>query len=331
MRPHAWLLAALALPALAVDGTIVNVTTGKPVPGAIITLYQFGGGGMEPLATVKSDPQGRFQMDKDAQGPRLLQAIFDGVTYSRMLPQGTPATGLTMEVFQSSKQPGPARVGEHMVLLEPSGGQLNVTETFLYKNEGKTTWNDSDAGTLQFWLPPEAQGIVKVSATSPGGMPVERDASKTARTNVYKLDFPVKPGETRFDVRYLVPFQENGAFAGKVMHEGQGKTRVVAPRGVTLSGDGLQLLGTEPQTQANIYDLKTAEYKLTVAGTGAVPAQNAAAQESGPQVEQAMPKVWENAVPILGLALGILALGFVLLYRAQPAADQGKHGQRGRG
>jgi hypothetical protein len=31
-----------------------------------------------------------------------------------------------------------------------------------------------------------------------------------------------------------------------------------------------------------------------------------------------MPKVWDNMKWILALALGILALGFVVLYRAQP-------------
>ena len=39
-----------------------------------------------------------------------------------------------------------------------------------------------------------------------------------------------------------------------------------------------------------------------------------------------MPKVWDNAKLILALTLGILALGFVLLYRA----EEGKHAGRGR-
>ena len=78
---------------------------------------------------------------------------------------------------------------------------------------------------MRFWLPEEAKGIVQVNATAPGGMPVQREASKPAKANVYKLDFPVKPGETRFDLRYMVPFQESGTFTGKVLYQGR------APRG----------------------------------------------------------------------------------------------------
>ena len=35
--------------------------------------------------------------------------------------------------------PAARRYPQHMVLLEPAAGQLNVSETFIYKNDGKTT------------------------------------------------------------------------------------------------------------------------------------------------------------------------------------------------
>jgi hypothetical protein len=63
--------------------------------------------------------------------------------------------------------------------------------------------------------------------------------------------------------------------------------------------------------------------------TGAVDAAAAAAddssaqQESGPQIEQIMPRIYSRAGLILGLALGILALGLaLLLYRAQGNQDE---------
>ena len=52
---------------------------------------------------------------------------------------------------------------------------------------------------------------------------------------------------------------------------------------------------------------------------------------SGPQIEQIMPRLYNQSTLILGLALGILALGFVLLYRAGPAAAPQKEShERGR-
>lgn len=326
-RALALLLAAW--PLAAADGTVVNGTGGKPAAGVIVTLYKLGQGGMSPVETVKTDAQGRFATKADAQGPHLLQVIFDGVVYSRMLPPGSPSTGLTVDVYNSSRQAGPARVAQHMVLLEPSGSQLNVSETYIFNNDGKTTFNNPAEGTLRFWMPAAAKGIVQVNATAPGGMPVQRPAEKTAKSGVYKVDFPIKPGETRIDLRYLVPFQDNGTFEGKVLYTGQGPTRLVAPNGVTLAGDGLQSLGAEPQSQAAIYEVKGDSYQVRIQGTGSLAAaQNADTQDSGPQIEQVMPKVWDNVRLILGLALGILALGFILLYRADA---QGKHEQRRRG
>lgn len=316
---RALLALAVALPALAaVDGTVVNRTTGKPAAGAMVTLYKMDQGGMAPLETMRADGAGRFQAKKDDPGPKLVQVIFDGVVYSHMLTPGAPAQGVNVDVYNASKEAGEARVGQHMILLEPSGGQLLISEAYVYRNDGKTTFNNPDAGTLRFWMPEAAKGIVQVNATAPGGMPVQRTAVKTAQAGVYKVDFPIKPGETRIDLRYLVPFADNGTYEGKVLHKGS--TKLVTPSGVTLEGKEIQAAGAEPQTQANIYDLKGTAFKVTVQGSGSLQASQGAAEEeaAGPEIERVMPKVWEKAHLILGLAFGILALGFVLLYRARP-------------
>ena len=47
-------------------------------------------------------------------------------------------------------------------------------------------------------------------------------------------------------------------------------------------------------------------------------------------IEQIMPRVYGQAGLIVALALGILALGFALLYRARPPAAK-RANERGRG
>ncbi len=59
------------------------------------------------------------------------------------------------------KSPARAKVEQHMVLLEPSADQLAVSETFFYRNDGKTTYNDPAAGTLHLFLPDAAEGKVR--------------------------------------------------------------------------------------------------------------------------------------------------------------------------
>ena len=138
----------------AVTGTVTNQSTGKPQTGATVALYQLATqNGLELIDQAKSDAQGNFTINQTPQGPHLIRTAFDGVTYNHMLPPGTPTTGIAIEVFNASKQPGDAKVAKHMLLFEPSAGQVSVSETFLFQNAGKTAWNDPDAGTLKFFLP----------------------------------------------------------------------------------------------------------------------------------------------------------------------------------
>ena len=140
-----------------------------------------------------------------------------------------------------------------MILFEPGGGQMAVSETYLFKNDGKTAWNDPDSGTLKFFLPAGASKP-QVKATAPGGMPLGAPVNKTAKPDVFAVDFPIKPGETRIDVTYTVPYTEGADLAGKVVSKDE-NTYLIVPNGVTLKGDGLNDLGAEPRTQAHIYGL----------------------------------------------------------------------------
>jgi hypothetical protein len=106
---------------------------------------------------------------------------------------------------------------------------------------------------------------------------------------------------------------------------------------VTLQGENLNDLGLEPRTQAHIYGFTgRAAYKIVLTGEAqaAPPAAaedtDAAESESGPRIEQIMPRIYGQAKPILALALGILALGLALLYRAAPPGGAKEANERGR-
>lgn len=299
----------------AVDGTVINKTTGKPQGGATVTLYKLGGAGMESVESVKSDGAGKFVINRDPQGPHLIQTAFDGVTYNHMLPPEAPRTGLALEVFNSSAKPGDAKVAQHIVLLEPAGGELNVNESIVFANEGKLTFNNPEQGTARFFLPAGAKGKAKVMASAPQGMPVERAAEETGQPNVYKVDFPIKPGETRINVTYALPLGEPPVFASKLLHK-EGRVRLVTPAAVTLKGDNLEALGQEPTTKANIWELKSGvtEYQVAVEGAGTL-SSPAASEEDGPSIQQILPRVYDRLNLFLGLSLALLAAVFLLLLR----------------
>jgi hypothetical protein len=147
------------------------------------------------------------------------------------------------------------------------------------------------------------------------------------------VDFPVKPGETRVDLTYTVPYTEGAAYAGRIVTHDD-NTYLIAANGVTLQGENLNDLGQEPRTQAHIYGLTGAAYKIVLTGAATdAPAENADAADSadsGPRIEAIMPRINGQTRLILALALGALALGLALLYRAAPATASKETHERGR-
>jgi len=318
MKPLLLLLAAL--PAFAqIDGTVINQSTGKPQPGATVGIYTMGNqNGLELVDQAKSDAQGKFTVNKNLPGMLLIRTAFGGITYNHRISPADPRTGLNLEVYDVSGQPGAAKVGKHMILFEPSGGQMAITETYLLTNTGKTAWYDADAGTIRIFAPGNATKP-DVKATAPGGAPIGAAVTKTTQPGIYAVDFAVKPGDTRFDVSYTVPYKEGETFAGKIPTKDE-NTYLIVPNGIEIKGDGLNDLGAEPRTQAHIWGLTANTYKVALTGSLAPAAPEAPAEgsDAGPKIEAIMPRVYKTAPFILISALGVLALGFMLLYRASP-------------
>jgi hypothetical protein len=200
---------------------------------------------------------------------------------------------------------------------------MSVNEGFIFNNNGTTTYNDPDGGTLKFYLPTAAKGIVQVKCTAPQGMPIDRAADKTNRNDVYKIDFPIKPGETTIQTTYLVPYSSGAVFEGQNVAKTEEPTLLVVPNGVTLKGEGVESKGQEPRSQASIFSVEAATYKVEISGSmPAAAATDSDSADNGPALEEISPKIFRQNMQwiVLALTLGILALGFTVLYRAQPAA-----------
>lgn len=328
-----WAAASLPVWGL-VEGTVNNLTTGKPQPNAVVSLMNLGAG-MSPAGAARTDAQGvfRIQADLQAQTPYLIQVIHSGVTYNKMVQPGAAASGIVVEVYDAAAKVPEARVSQHMVLLEPSETELVVNQTLIYTNTGKVTYNDPE-GTLKIWVPDEVKGTVPVRVMAPGGMPINRQLEKSSKPNVYTLKYPVKPGETRFDVVYSLPARSGATFAGRILHSG-GPVRFVAPPGVALESRALTSLGTEPQTGATVYELKGTEYALAISGTGTLQASqgNGAAQDGEAAgggedpsggINIVKPRLYQRAAWVVGLGFLMLAVGFLMLYRLPGPAGSGR-------
>ena len=309
-----------------ISGVIINRTTGQPQSNTHVGITRMTSEGPKDGAQSQTGPDGKFSFPDSVQGPTLVRATWDGVTYNKVLPPGSPSTNLTVDVYQSSKSPGAAKVSKHMILFEPGNGQMSVNETILYQNDSTTSWNDPTAGTLRFYMPPGSSRL-QIDGTAPGGMAIPAPTSKAA-PNVYKVDFPIKPGETRFNLSYSFPYKIGDQLEGKVVTKDD-NTYLIVPNGVTLKAEHVNDLGVEPRTQAHIYGLTASTYNIQLTGAEAAAPSDQAQQDQGqqeqdasPQITPILPRIYTQAIPILAIALGILGFGFALLYRKEA------HGRR---
>lgn len=333
--PFAWFLcsllflsAAVGSAQVSVQGLVVNRTTGQPAPGVALTLITFVGG-MSPVEEVYSSADGTFAFEKElstSSGQPMLgmvRAEYEGVPYTVRLQAGSSGD-VTVEVVDVDTSP--PTPSNHIVIFEPGASELVVNETFMFINEATPprAYRNAEDGTLRFHLPPEAAGQVSVQASGPAGMPLRSSAEPAGPENIYKIDFPIRPGENRIDVVYSIPHGEGDGFAGKLLYDGL-KTMVAAPQGVTLEGDDLKPLGTEAEhTQASLFEIPASrEYEIAaIRGIGQLRRPDAGGAPGGQGGGGAAPISVEPA-PIakeltwlLILTGGILAVGFIYLYTA---------------
>jgi len=311
----------LLLLTLAVDGLVVNKTTGQPAAGVNIALIQAGQGGMQRVGETVSGADGRFTIP-NRQGAAgtvtMLQATYQGVSYNKML-QGDVSTGVEVAVFSATPNLKAAVVKQHIYILEHVPGELRVTEYMTVENATNAAVA-SPNGTVKFFVPESAKGDVSVTTTfGEMGMPLTRPPKKTGQPGIYAVDSAIKPGaETMVEIHWTAPFATPAEFNAKPQHSG--KIFMLVPTGMTLSGGGLSPPKPAPKGLTAYAREAAGPFTVTVEGAGS--RQNAVAEEEqseGTPVDIIPPRIYDRVYFVLAFAFGILGIAFYRLYR-RPAA-----------
>ncbi len=186
-------------------GTVKNATTGKPGAGDEVILLSLGQG-MEESGRTKTDAKGAFSFKLDnAQGPHLVRVIHQEVTYHRMAPPGT--TSVDVDVYDVAKKVEPIQVVADIMRFQASQGQLQVERTFAVQNNSKPPRTQMNERNLEFYVPDGAT-VTEGEAMTSGGQPVKSAPVPEGEKakNKYAFLFPLRPGETRFNVVYTLPY-----------------------------------------------------------------------------------------------------------------------------
>ncbi len=210
LRNTLLLTALIAVPSLAlaasITGTVTNKTTNKPAAGDDVVLIRLAQG-MQEATRTKTDARGRFSLDvPDVGSVHLVRVTHDKANYFRPAPPGTQS--VEVEVFNATAHVN-GITGEADVMriqTEPGGAGLRVVENFFVKNDSTPPMTQFSDRPFEFFLP--AGAIVEGSAAlGPGGMPVQAAPVPLGdEPNHYAFIFPIRPGETRFQITYKLPY-----------------------------------------------------------------------------------------------------------------------------
>ncbi|MGD0825983.1 MAG: hypothetical protein ABR908_15455 [Terriglobales bacterium] len=183
-------------------GTVTNGTTNKPAAGDEVILINLANG-MDVGGTTKADSAGKFSFKITVPGPHLIRAVHQGVNYHQMAPPGVNTADVS--VYDVATKVADLSVTADVLRFQADSGSMQGIRLFVVSNTSspaKTQMNDHN---FEFYLPPGAK-IEQIQARSPNGQPIPAEAKPESDKNRYALVFPLRPGETQFQVEFTLPY-----------------------------------------------------------------------------------------------------------------------------
>lgn len=270
------LISILALGAAAladtVTGTVTNGTTGKPAAGVTVTLVD-PMGGMAEVATAKCDAKGQFTVDAPpARGPRLVRAERSGVNYFKMITPGT--TSIDLSVFDAASSVQGIKGSADVVRLQTQGSTLQAVEMFAVNNASDPPRTLAAPATFDFVLPDGAT-IDDTHAQAPNGQPITVEAKPTGQKNHYAFSFALKPGESRLQVNYHLPYNGQASFTPQLNRDFEHFV-VLVPASMSFTPKDpkqFQAMNNQPGTsvEVSLQAQAGSDLSYSIAGNGVFP------------------------------------------------------------
>jgi len=327
------LLTLASAAAQTLSGTATNGTTSKPAAGDEITLINLANG-MEEAAKTKTDSSGKFTFKLTDGGPHLIRADHQGVGYYTMAPPGT--SSVELQVYDVAKKIDGLSMTADVMRFQAENGQLQGTRLFAVSNSSappKTQMNDHN---FEFYLPAGAK-IEQAQAKAPNGQPISAETTPQAEKNRYTIVFPLRPGETQFQVQFTLPYSGSIKIDPKPLYPAE-HVVVVLPKSMQFAAaDASRFQSMQDPSQSDTVVQVAQQTQpgqslgFTLSGTGTIsesPAQVASGAAQGRDNRpggglgapiDAPDPLQKYKLPILGGFAVVLAIGAWVVMKRQPA------------
>lgn len=206
------LLVLISLPAPAsntITGTVRNQTSGLPAASDKIVLLRIDHGMIEEAQTT-TDGQGSFSLAVQFPNkPHVVRAIYKSVVYDQRVTSDAP---LAIGVFDSASKVAGLTGNAEIIRVSSKGSSLHVSDMFDVDNRSNPPITEASDHTVAIHLDPDAK-IDTVLAAGPGTIGTIISALPVQGTSgAYRLDFPLRPGVTKFAVNYDLPYSGKAVF-----------------------------------------------------------------------------------------------------------------------
>ena len=210
---RAWTLVALfstvAQGASDITGTVVNQSRDEPSAGDDVVLIQLNPW-TELEARAKTDAHGVFTLPvKHPDAPYLVRVLHQSVSYDQRASAGD---ALKIAVFDTALKVRNITGTIEILRAGMEGNLLHVSDMYEIWNQSNPPLTEAGQRTFEAYLPanarmdsvlaagPEKLGLV-ISATPVSGEPGH-----------YTVDFPLRPGATKFAFNYDLPYDGHARF-----------------------------------------------------------------------------------------------------------------------
>jgi len=277
---------------------VTNKTTGKPSAGDTVTLIRLAQGMQESTHTT-TDAHGHYTLDVPDNGPvHLVRVTHDLANYFRPAPAGT--TTVDIDVYNAAaKVKGVTSEAQVMrIESDASGSALRVVQNFFLKNDSKPPMTQFSKQPFDFWLPDGAV-VEGAAAESPDGMPVRQAPVPLAEKNHYTFLFPIRPGETRFQITYRLPYTGKLAIEPKLTMPTD-TVAIMIPKTMTFAPvAGAPYSPVDDEVNAHTLVARNVApnqpLAFTLTGTGQLPRDANAPTQGGDQSAQGAAQPTDNS------------------------------------
>jgi hypothetical protein len=263
---------ATALGANSISGSVRNETRREPAAGDDVILVRLDGA-MQEAARAKTDAQGMFILNvQSPDKPYLVRVIHQGVTYDRRV---SSAGLLSIEVFDAAPQVRGIAGTIEILRTGTNGKLLHVSDMVEINNSSSPPLTQAGERTFEVYLPANAK-IDSVLAAAPGNIAEVISAAAVAgEPGHFTLNFPLRPGASKFAFNYDLPYHGRVSFHTKHAYPLQ-QLAVMTPVAMKFSSrsPAFEILKTgNRRYQVHAANqLKAGEGpEFEVSGTGALP------------------------------------------------------------